>query len=280
MISRPVSSARQELLNGLADGRLALHFQPQFDIAAQAITGFEGVVRWHHPNLGVLLPGVFLGLAQREGLLADLTRTMLQQAGGAIAGWRRAGYGVSVGVNLGREDLHDITLAADAVAAVHDYGARPEDVVLEVNEEHLLSLDRGMLARLGDLRAAGFGLALDAKGVPTLKLETLPQGLFTQLKCGGLTLLRVAERLRTLNASAFQRRVNQARRMGLPVIAVGTETDEALASFVTAGFTHVQGDLLSGPLPYPETYAFLAGGSVGAGTAQQARTLPEAMAAA
>jgi EAL domain-containing protein (putative c-di-GMP-specific phosphodiesterase class I) len=153
-------------------------------------------------------------------------------------------------------------------------------VVLEVNEEHLLSLDRGMLARLGDLRAAGFGLALDAKGVPTLKLETLPQGLFTQLKCGGLTLLRVAERLRTLNASAFQRRVNQARRMGLPVIAVGTETDEALASFVTAGFTHVQGDLLSGPLPYPETYAFLAGGSVGAGTAQQARTLPEAMAAA
>jgi EAL domain-containing protein (putative c-di-GMP-specific phosphodiesterase class I) len=261
MMNRPVSSARQELLNGLADGRLALHFQPQFSLETQTITGFEGVVRWHHPALGTLLPGVFLGLAQREGLLSDLTRSMLQQAGGAIAGWRREGHGVSVAVNLGREDIHDISLAADAVAAVQEYGARADDVVLEVNEEHLLNLDRALLARLSELRAAGFGLALDAKGVPTLKLETLPSGLFTQLKCGGLTLLRVAERLRTLNASAFLRRVNQARRMGMPVIAVGAETDDALRSFVTAGFTHVQGDLLSGPLAYPQTYPFLQGGA-------------------
>lgn len=257
MLNRPVSSARQELLNSLSEKRLLLHYQPQFCMQTQAVSGFEGVVRWHHRELGVLLPGVFLGLAYREGILPRLTRMLLEQAGGAVAGWRRNGHQVSVGVNLGREDLSDVTLAADAVAAVRDYGANPASIVLEINEEHLLSADRVIWGRLEALRAEGFELALDAKGVPTIRLDDLPRGLITQLKCGGLTLLRVAERLRALNASAFLRRVDLARSLGMPVIAVGAETEGALRSFATAGFTHIQGDILAGPVTYDETHAFL-----------------------
>jgi diguanylate cyclase len=257
MLARPVNSARQELLAHLSANRLLLHFQPQFCLTHQSVTGFEGVVRWHHDSLGVLLPGVFLGLAQREGLLPKLTRMLLEQAGGAAAGWSRNGHQVQVAVNLGADDLDDVALAADAVAAVRDYGATPERISLEINEEFLIDADRAKLDRLADLRAAGFSLALDAKGVPVVKLQELPAGLITQLKCGGMTMLKVAERLRRLNASSFLRRVETARHMGMSIVAVGAETDDALTSFVRAGFTHVQGDILAPPLEYAATHAFL-----------------------
>jgi EAL domain-containing protein (putative c-di-GMP-specific phosphodiesterase class I) len=248
MASESVSFARAELLKGLAEGGIRLAFQPQVDLGTQQIVGFEGVARWHHEKLGILTPGLFLGLAAREGLLSVISRTLIADAAKAVCSWRARGHRVDVGINLSASDMTDPGFGTDVLTVVRACGALPHWIVLEASEEALAYAGEPAFAGLEVLAGMGFKIALDAKGPPIVALDRRARALFCQLKCGGTTMLSVASQLHSVGASGFMRRLDAARAAELPVVAVGAESQAAMDLCAELGFTRLQGKIISMPV--------------------------------
>jgi diguanylate cyclase len=257
MGSDSVSFARAELLRGIATDAIRLAFQPQIDLSTQQIVGFEGVARWHHEKLGVLTPGLFLGLAAREGLLGTISRALVADAAKAVCSWRARGHRVEVGVNLSAQDMTDPTFGPDILAAVRAQGALPHWLILEASEESLAFAGEAAFAGLEVLAGLGFKIALDAKGPPSVALDKRARALFCQLKCGGTTMLSVASQLHSVGASGFMRRLDAARAADLPVVAVGAESQAAMNLCVELGFTRLQGKIISMPVSVERSIVFL-----------------------
>ncbi len=250
MVSQVVSLARVELLQSLAAGEIQLAFQPQVDLTTKAIVAFEGVARWHHPKLGQLSPGLFFSLAAKEGLIGVISRTLAAQAARAVHTWRNHGYGMDIAINVSTSDVMDPSFARDLNDCVLSEGARPEWMILEIDEEELVCAGNQGLACLEILAGYGFKIALDAKGPPSLALDKRARVLFCQLKCGGSTMLSVASRLHSVGASAFMRRIQAAQAAGMPVVAVGAESAKAIRQCYQIGFTRLQGHFVSPPLSF------------------------------
>jgi EAL domain-containing protein (putative c-di-GMP-specific phosphodiesterase class I) len=248
MLSENLRLARSELLKSLADGQIRLAFQPQIELTTGRVVAFEGVARWFHEGLGELQPGLFLGLAAREGVLGVLSRTLLADAARAACEFRLAGHEVDIALNLSTSDLTDPSFSQDAIAIIARSGARADWIVLEAPEEGLAFAGHTGFAGLERLKCAGFKLALDAKGPPSVALDKQARTLFDQLKCGGATMLRVASLLHERGASAFMRRLDAARAAELPVVAVGAESDEVVKLFTELGFSRLQGLAIAGPM--------------------------------
>jgi EAL domain-containing protein (putative c-di-GMP-specific phosphodiesterase class I) len=243
-----VSFARAELLKGLSTGSIRLAFQPQVDLVTQKIVAFEGVARWHHDKLGVMTPGLFLGLAAREGLLSTISRALVADAAKAVCSWRARGHRVDVAINLSAGDMTDPEFGRDILVAVREHGALPHWIILEASEEALAFAGEAALAGLEALAGLGFKIALDAKGPPTIALDKRARALFCQLKCGGNTMLSVASQLHSVGASSFMRRLDAARAADLPVVAVGAESQDAMDLCLQLGFTRLQGKIISMPV--------------------------------
>jgi EAL domain-containing protein (putative c-di-GMP-specific phosphodiesterase class I) len=257
MSADSVSLARAQLLRAVETGAIRLAFQPQIDLHTQKIVSFEGVARWHHDELGVLTPGLFLGLAAREGLLSVISRTLMADAARAVASWRARGFGVQVSVNLSVSDITDPDFGHDIAAIVAGFGALPHWIVLEASEEGLAFAGERGYAGLESLARLGFKIALDAKGPPIVALDKRGRALFCQLKCGGTTMLSVASQLHSMGASSFMRRLDAARNAGLPVVAVGAEVKDSLDLYKNLGFTRLQGKIISMPVSIEECTRFL-----------------------
>jgi EAL domain-containing protein (putative c-di-GMP-specific phosphodiesterase class I) len=257
MGSESVSFARAELLAAFESKAIRLAFQPQIDLETQQIVGFEGVARWFHPKLGILTPGLFLGLAAREGLLDIMSRTLIEDAANAVCSWRARGHKVSVGVNLSSKDMTDPQFGEDIVAIVRAAGALPQWIVLEASEESLIFAGEPAMRGLECLKGLGFKIALDARGPATIALDKRARALFDQLKCGGTTMLAVASQLHRVGASAFMQRIAAARAANLPVVAVGAESQKALKLCAELGFTRLQGKVISMPVSVEKCVHFL-----------------------
>lgn len=250
MVSQVVSLARVELLQSLAAGEIQLAFQPQVDLTSKEIVAFEGVARWHHLKLGQLSPGLFFSLAAKEGLLGVMSRTLAAQAARAVYTWRNQGYGIDVAINISLTDVMDPSFGRDLTDCVVSEGARPDWIILEIDEEELACTGNQGLACLEILAGLGFKIALDAKGPPSLALDKRARALFCQLKCGGSTMLTVASRLHKVGASAFMRRIQAAQAANMPVVAVGAESAKAIRQCYQIGFTRLQGHFVSPPLNF------------------------------
>lgn len=241
MTAHAVVLARTELENSLKARHFHLAFQAQFDLKTGAIVGFEGVARWHHPSLGEIGPGLFLGLMAREGLRDELNRQLLKQAAEAVVVWASINPALSVSINVAVEDTLNPDFAGEAAAIVVAAGARPWQVVIEAPEDGLALCAEGGFEALERLKARGFRIALDAKGPPAVALDKRARALFAEIKCGGGVMLRVARRLQAADASLFLRRLNAASAAGIPTTAVGAETRDSLDLFRSLGFLRVQG---------------------------------------
>lgn len=257
MVTQVVSLARVELLQSLAAGEIQLAFQPQVDLRTKEIVAFEGVARWNHPKLGQLSPGLFFSLAAKEGLIGVISRTLAAQAARAVYIWRNQGYRIDIAINVATSDVMDPGFARDLHACVLSEGARPDWMILEIDEEELVCAGASGLTCLEILAGYGFKIALDAKGPPSLALDKRARALFCQLKCGGSTMLSVASRLHSVGASAFMRRIQAAQAAEMPVVAVGAESARAIRQCYQIGFTRLQGHFVSPPLSFQAASALL-----------------------
>jgi diguanylate cyclase (GGDEF)-like protein len=249
-----------DLRHAIAQGQLRLHYQPKVDAASGNTVGAEALVRWQHPQRGLVPPGEFIALAEETGLIGPLTDWVLD----AVAHQRqRADAGLPllpVSVNLAAPAFADATLPDRLLRLLARHDLTPACLVLEVTESLLMhDVDRAV-QRLSALRAQGFAIALDDFGTGYSSLSYLNRFPVDELKIDRSFITEVARGGRHSAIAASI--IALGREFGLRVVAEGVETAAQAEALLRLGCRQQQGYLHARPMPaedYAHRLAALAG---------------------
>ncbi|HUY57392.1 MAG TPA: EAL domain-containing protein [Candidatus Micrarchaeaceae archaeon] len=254
--------ARVELADQLAGatdrGELRLDFQPIVSVASGRITSVEALVRWEHPNQGLLGPDQFISLAEETGSISEIGGWVLQQACRTLADWTAddpAAAELSVSVNLSTVQLLDPGLVAQVAKAITDYGLAPDQVCLEVTESVLSTDPEGATVMLDRLHALGVGLAIDDFGTGNSSLTALQRFPFQVLKIDRSFVSGI--RVRPQDSTIVAATLALAHGLGVTVVAEGVETMEQVDFLTRNGCEELQGYLLGRPAPSSEILGLL-----------------------
>jgi EAL domain-containing protein (putative c-di-GMP-specific phosphodiesterase class I) len=245
-----------DLRTALQQDELALHFQPKFDLRSGALLGAEALLRWDHPEHGMISPGTFIPMAEETGLIVDIDRWVMDRTCRHIRNWRDCGLAqLAVSINLsGREfnfDRPELTLARILDAN----GIDPSLIELEITETVLMADPSAAAAKLAELKAMGIRLAVDDFGTGYSSLGYLKRFPLDVLKIDREFVkdLDHDENDRTLCRAM----ISMARGLGLEVVAEGIETREQHDFLRFEGCQIGQGFLLARPLPVEDYEAML-----------------------
>jgi EAL domain-containing protein (putative c-di-GMP-specific phosphodiesterase class I) len=240
----------EDLRTALVEGQLLLHHQPQLDAATGRLTGVEALVRWAHPERGLLHPLDFLPLAEVHGLMGALTDVVLTQAVTQCAEWRRRGLDLRISVNLSASNLLDTSLPARVADLLDVHGVPSSALVLEVTESVLLSDPDRSVAVIGALARLGVTVSIDDFGTGYSSLAYLRELPVAELK---LDRSFTADLLINVRSEAIvASTIELAHRLGQLVVAEGVEDDATLDRLRSLGCDISQGYLHSRPLPASE----------------------------
>lgn len=245
-------------------GQLRVHYQPRVSINGETgLVGFEALVRWEHPERGLLLPAEFIGLAERTGLIGPLEDWVIDQALTQVSRWRLRRPAVTISVNLSRRQLDDPRLGARLSAAIHRASADPAVLWLELAEEAVIDDPESAGHALRRLREIGVGLAIDDFGRGSSSLESLRHLPVDMLKIDRSVVSRLGwgrvgvEGADPEAEAAVGAVVELGHALGLSVIAEGVETDHQLAHLRDLRCDGAQGFLFSRPVPEGEVRELL-----------------------
>jgi diguanylate cyclase (GGDEF)-like protein len=233
-----------ELRRAIDDGELRLHFQPQIELATGRLRGVEALVRWQHPERGLLAPGVFIGAAERTGVIRPLTTWVLVAALDQADRWRAAGVDLTVAVNLSARSITP-ELPAELAALLKGRSSAGA-LELEITETMDVADADETLAVLEEIRGLGIRLAVDDFGTGFASLAHLKRLPVSAIKIDRsfVTEMDHDESDRAIVRST----VDLARHLGLLVIAEGVETASARDELRDLGCHLAQGYVISRPL--------------------------------
>jgi len=247
-----------ELRRASANGEFVLHFQPQIRAGDRAVAGAETLLRWNHPERGLLAPGEFIEALAQSAVAAEVGRWILATACATAAGWNEAKLGdIRIAVNLFPAQFRNGTLLDDVDRALAESGLRPEALELEITENIALDHDDSVPAPLSRLRERGVGLAFDDFGTGYASLSYLTRYPLTRIKIDRSFVSRIAAGASREDTAIVRSIIAMARNLGLQVTAEGVETP-AQAAFLTAEGCHeLQGYHFARPLPAEEFARFV-----------------------
>ena len=244
-----------ELRDGIPRGELVLHYQPKVAAADGGVEGVEALVRWQHPVRGLLFPGDFLPLAERNGLMHALTMDVLEQALGQVAAWRRQGLDLPVAVNLSAETLLDQRLAAEVREMLERFDIAANSLQLELTESSLMRDPQRSKEVLEELASAGVRVAIDDFGTGWSSLVWLKRLPLHVLKIDRSFVGDMLDR--PSDAAIVESTIKLGRTLGLVVVAEGVETEAALEQLRAYECDVVQGYLICRPAPADELTPWL-----------------------
>jgi diguanylate cyclase (GGDEF)-like protein len=229
---------------------LVPYYQPMLGLDDAHVGSVEALIRWEHPELGLLPPAEFLDVAQRLGLMAQLDEVVLRRAAADLAGWHAAGIeDLVVAVNLSAETLMRADLVELATDAFASAGLPVSDLLLEITEHHELPDDEQVAARLQRLRDAGVFVALDDFGVGYATMGYLVRFPMSGIKLDRSLVARVHEPRGSQLLAAV---VALAHGLGVEVLAEGVETPLQAEAVRALGFDFAQGFHYARPMPAGE----------------------------
>jgi EAL domain-containing protein (putative c-di-GMP-specific phosphodiesterase class I) len=211
-----------------------------------AVRGVEALVRWQHPQRGLLGPSHFLPLVEQSELTRSLTAFVLDRAVAEIAGRTRAGIALGVAVNLGPADLLDLGLPSEIEHILDHHGFDPARLRLEVSEDAVVADLERTIEVLGGLRRIGIPIALDDFGAGRSSLVHLRELVIDELKVDRSFVMRLDEDER--DAAITHSIIDLGRRLGLNVVAEGVQTETAWTRLAEWGCHEVQGHLIGRPM--------------------------------
>jgi diguanylate cyclase (GGDEF)-like protein/PAS domain S-box-containing protein len=236
----------KELREAIDADDLVLHYQPIVSIPSGVVTGVEALVRWHHPDRGLVSPSDFIPVAEESGLIVEIGRWALRRACVDIAGLGADGHGVSVAVNVATRQLLQPGLLQAVRAAVAGSELSPDRLVIEITEGALLDDSRSTGSLLAQLRDQGVGLAIDDFGTGYSSLSRLRSFPVDKLKIDR-SFIQEIHRAND-RAPIVAAIMAMAHSLGLTAVAEGVETVDQLACLHQHGCEEIQGFLLSRPL--------------------------------
>ena len=236
-----------ELRHAVEHDQLALLFQPRINLGARTASSAEALVRWHHPERGIVLPERFVPFAEQTGYIKAVTRWVLNSVFRQCAAWHARGIDLRISVNISARDLHtpDFPRSLSELAGAH--GMKPEAISLEVTESAVMEDPARALEILERLHAMGVRLAIDDFGTGYSSLAYLKRLPVDELKIDKsfvMGLVRDRD-----DAAIVRATIDLAHHMGLTVTAEGVEEASVLETLRRLGCDQVQGNFISSPLP-------------------------------
>ncbi len=236
-----------DLRDALANKQFELHYQSIVSMATQRADGTEALLRWRHPELGLLLPAEFVPLLERSGLIVAVGRWVLRTAGEQLLAWQKAGSRFkSVSVNVSVVQLAQSEFSAEAIELVSQVGVDPQGITIEVTESVLMDNPERSIAQLQALRGAGMRVAIDDFGAGYASLGYLRRLPVDVMKIDRALLVDAAT---PGGHSILAAMVMLARELGLDCVVEGVETLAQHRLLFELGCPRMQGFLFSRPLP-------------------------------
>jgi predicted signal transduction protein with EAL and GGDEF domain len=242
-----------DLRNAIVNAEFELYYQPLVNLQTEEISGFEALIRWHHPKRGMIPPLDFIPLAEETGLIVPIGEWVLRQACREAANWPRE---VSIAVNLSPMQFKAPNLVQAVVNALAQSGLAPPRLQLEITESVLLLNSETTLETLQQLRALGVRISMDDFGTGYSSLSYLRSFPFDKIKIDRSFVHQLAandESMAIIRAVA-----GLGTSLGMATTAEGVETREELEYLKREGCTEGQGYFFSKPQPAKEVYALLA----------------------
>ncbi len=246
-----------ELRQGIAKGEFFLLYQPKVDVHSGEMMSAEALVRWRHYKHGVIPPGDFIPLAERTGLIKDLSLFLLKRVLEQLAIWLQEGLKVQVSVNVSAQDLLDSELPDVLAGLFTSYEVSPSQLVVEITETTIISDPERALQVMSRLADMGVKLSVDDFGTGYSSLSTLKRMPISEIK---IDRSFVKDMMTNSNDEAIvQATIGLAHNLRLEVVAEGVETQEVAERLKALGCDALQGYFFSKPVP-PEEFAALARG--------------------
>jgi diguanylate cyclase (GGDEF)-like protein/PAS domain S-box-containing protein len=239
-----------DLRRGIALDELTLHYQPQVDCRTGGLVGIEALVRWWHPERGLLSPDTFVPIAEQAGLMRDLTRWVLSTALAQGHSWRRWLRELTLSVNLSGQDLLDSRLPAFVAEQLARWQFPAKQLTLEITESALLGDRARAQDVIGELRKTGVRVALDDFGTGYSSLSYLKEWPVDELKVDRSFVKNMIDDGR--DRAIVRAIVDLAHTLGLSVVAEGVETQAVLGMLGDLECDRAQGYHMSRPLPAEE----------------------------
>ncbi len=244
------ASPATELRQAIANDEIAVHYQPKVDVCSRRVLGAEALVRWPHPQRGLLPPAEFLPLAERAELIIPLSLAVLGEAIRQGVAWRRSGLDLAVAVNLPAQALNDLTLPEQIIGRLDEEGLPGSSLVLEVTEAGAMKNVGSAMDILSRLRLAGVGLSIDDFGTGYSSLAKLQKMPFDEIKIDRsfVSDAHVNDDSRVIVRTI----IDLAHNLGMKAVAEGVETQDVWDRLHDWGCDIVQGYYVSRPLPASE----------------------------
>ena len=250
----------EDFRTSLDTGRFKVHMQPKFDIRPDKpiLSSAEALVRWDHPEMGLISPGIFIPLLEDNGLILDLDKFVWREVAKTIRGWKdRFGYSVPVSVNVSRIDMLTPNLKEIFSDILKEYRLDPEDLMLEITESAYTEDYEQVITTARELRGMGMGFRIEMDDFGTgysslgmlshLPIDVLKLDMsFVRNAFGETRDLRMIELI-----------IDIADYLHVPVVAEGVETEEQYIVLKALGCDYIQGYYFSKPVPAEEFDKFL-----------------------
>jgi diguanylate cyclase (GGDEF)-like protein len=244
-----------QLRHAVERGEFLLFYQPKVDVATRRITGAEALIRWKHPELGIVSPAKFIPIAEETGLIVEIGQWVLRTACAQVKAWVQAGLPpLSVSVNVSTAQFKQRKVWHAVRGALERSGIMPGQLVLELTESMLMENANDSIDMLNELKEIGVKISIDDFGTGYSSLSYLSRFPIDELKIdrsfvSGLPVDRNG-------AAIVGAIIALARELGLKTVAEGVETDEQLQFLQSRDCDQYQGYLCSRPAP-PELFANL-----------------------
>lgn len=245
-------SLAQDLSDAIDHEQLELFYQPLIAFDQLSVAGFEALIRWHHPTLGLISPAEFIPLAEKTGLIHRIGQWVLQRS---VADWsdlRRhclsdAFHHPFISINLSAPELASGEIVQAIQSCLRQHGMDPQELRIELTETIIIQNMEAVSATLHALRALRIGIALDDFGTGYAGLDYLQSLPFTCLKVDKTFVQQVNQSKRSLHI--IKAALELARSLGMSTIAEGIEDGEIGAQLSALGCSHAQGYYFGRPMP-------------------------------
>jgi diguanylate cyclase (GGDEF)-like protein len=246
-----------QIRNAIENGELIVHYQPEVDLATGETRRVEALVRWEHPERGLLLPDSFIPLARQSALVRPITRFVLDAALGQCRAWRDAGLDVGVAVNLAGRDLGDSRLEEEVTEALRRFKLEPDVLELEIPESAIISERERIQKMLTRLSERGVRIAVDDFGSGYASLSHFKQLPVDVLKIDQSFVQNIGSD--GDDEAIVRSTIDLAHSLGVTVVAEGVESEDVLQRLRGLGCDLAQGFCLAHPAPADDVTEWLLG---------------------
>lgn len=249
------SYLERDLRKAILNNELEVYYQPKINFANQNIYGFEALVRWNHPEKGILAPGLFIPVAEQTTLISDIGRIVIQQTAKQIRRWNDMGLkDICVSVNIVAQQLQRGQLLEDLDTALLSNNIKGETLELEITESSLVDNSESVKNLLKSIKARHIKISLDDFGTGYSSLSYLADFPIDILKIDRSFVSNIGDKKQEAIVSAM---IAMGKAMGLTIVAEGIENTEQFNYLNDLGCDIAQGYLFSKPLPEDEATSYL-----------------------